>query len=75
MNNVRPTKAPVNEHNQQERAVAGPLGRLDLRQIGLPVVVIIMGLIFSFSSSNFMTASNLRNVGLQAAALACVSFG
>ncbi|CAM5187787.1 Ribose import permease protein RbsC [Castellaniella defragrans] len=63
------------KRNQRERNVGGISARLDLRQIGLPIVVVMMGMIFSFLSNNFMTASNLRNVGLQAAALACVSFG
>lgn len=43
--------------------------------LGLPVVVLVMLLVFSLSSPVFMTAQNMRNVGLQAAALAAVSFG
>jgi ribose transport system permease protein len=45
------------------------------RQIGLPLAV--LGLIAAFASRSdvFLTVPNFRNVGLQAAALAAVSFG
>ena len=46
-----------------------------VREIGLPVVVLILVLIFSVSSDVFFTAQNLRNIGVAAAALAAVSFG
>jgi len=51
------------------------LQQLDLRQVGLPLVVILMIIFFSFKSDVFMTASNFQNVGLQAAAISCVAFG
>jgi ribose transport system permease protein len=48
---------------------------IDLRQVGLPVAVVAMIIVFSISSNVFFTANNWQNVGLQAAALACVAFG
>jgi ribose transport system permease protein len=45
------------------------------REVGLPIVVLILLVIFSFSSDVFFTVQNLRNVGVAAAALAAVSFG
>ncbi len=48
---------------------------IDLRQIGLPVAVVAMIIVFSATSDIFFTANNWQNVGLQAAALACVAFG
>jgi ribose transport system permease protein len=56
----------------------GPLRRLksiELRQVGLPVVVLAMIVLFSINSDVFFTVPNWQNVGLQAAALACVAFG
>jgi ribose transport system permease protein len=56
----------------------GPLRRLksiELRQVGLPVVVLAMIVLFSLNSDVFFTVPNWQNVGLQAAALACVAFG
>jgi ribose transport system permease protein len=46
-----------------------------LRTIGLPVATIGLVAFFAWQSELFLTARNLRNVGLQAAALAAVSFG
>jgi len=43
--------------------------------LGLPAAVFLMLVGFSLTSPVFMTAQNMRNVGLQAAALAAVSFG
>jgi ribose transport system permease protein len=54
---------------------AGRLGVADLRQVGLPLVVLAMIVVFSFQTDVFFTAANWQNVGLQAAALACVAFG
>lgn len=51
------------------------LRNLDLRQVGLPLVVVAMLIGFSLRSDVFMTTTNFQNVGLQAAALACVAFG
>ena len=45
------------------------------REIGLPIVVLVLVLVFSISSDVFFTAQNLRNIGVAAAALAAVSFG
>src|SRR5262245_52429671 len=45
------------------------------REIGLPVVVLVLVLVFSVSSDVFFTPQNLRNIGVAAAALAAVSFG
>ena len=45
------------------------------REIGLPVVVVVLVLVFSVSSDVFFTPQNLRNIGVAAAALAAVSFG
>jgi ribose transport system permease protein len=46
-----------------------------IREIGLPIVVLLLVFIFSFSSDVFFTPQNLRNIGVAAAALAAVSFG
>jgi ribose transport system permease protein len=51
------------------------LSRIDLRQVGLPVAVLVMIVVFAMRSDVFMTATNFQNVGLQAAALACVACG
>src|SRR6185312_6666742 len=45
------------------------------REIGLPVIVLVLVLAFSVSSDVFFTPQNLRNIGVAAAALAAVSFG
>jgi ribose transport system permease protein len=45
------------------------------REIGLPIVVIVLMVIFSVTSDVFLTMQNLRNIGVAAAALAAVSFG
>jgi len=49
--------------------------RHNLHNIGLPVVVAILVVTLALSSDLFLTARNLRNVGLEVAALAAVSFG
>lgn len=49
--------------------------RDQIRLIGLPLAVVLLIAFFSFNSEVFLTAQNFRNVGLQAAALAAVSFG
>jgi ribose transport system permease protein len=49
--------------------------RNNLHSIGLPVATIALIAYFASQSELFLTARNLRNVGLQAAALAAVSFG
>ena len=45
------------------------------RQIGLPLAVFGLIVIFGSSSDVFLSIQNFRNIGLQAAALAAVSFG
>jgi ribose transport system permease protein len=60
---------------EPQRARHTRLARVNWTTLGLPVAVIVMMVAFSLSSPVFMTAQNLRNVGLQAAALAAVSFG
>jgi ribose transport system permease protein len=60
---------------EPQRARRTPPVRVHWTTLGLPVAVIIMIVAFSLSSPVFMTAQNMRNVGLQAAALAAVSFG
>lgn len=45
------------------------------REIGLPVIVAAMIVVFSLNSAVFLSASNFRNIGVSAAALAAVSFG
>jgi ribose transport system permease protein len=64
---------------QREPSVAGQglhrLKSVDLRQVGLPLVVAGMIVLFSILSNVFFTTQNWQNIGLQAAALACVSFG
>ena len=49
--------------------------RNNLHNFGLPIALLILIVIFAMKSDLFLTARNLRNVGLQAAALAAVSFG
>jgi ribose transport system permease protein len=51
------------------------LKSVDLRQVGLPVVVLGLIILFAIVSDVFFTTQNWQNIGLQAAALACVSFG
>jgi ribose transport system permease protein len=46
-----------------------------LRQAGLPLAVLALIIYFTVQSSVFLTITNFQNVGLQAAALALVSFG
>jgi ribose transport system permease protein len=45
------------------------------REIGLPLIVVLMVVFFSFSSDVFLSGPNFRNIGVSAAALAAVSFG
>jgi ribose transport system permease protein len=45
------------------------------RDIGLPLAVIALVILFSIMSPVFLTAQNFRNIGIAAAALAAVSFG
>ena len=47
----------------------------NLHSIGLPIAVVLLIIIFALSTDLFLTARNLRNVGLQASALATVAFG
>ena len=53
------------------RALLGRHGR----EIVLPLVVAFMILLFSLISDVFFSVPNFRNIGVAAAALACVSFG
>lgn len=70
------TTQPAGPHNGAIDPTIRPWWKtLDLRQIGLPVAVLAMIIIFSLTSDVFFTTSNWQNVGLQAAALACVAFG
>ncbi|CAB4906391.1 unannotated protein [freshwater metagenome] len=66
---MTPPKSP------SQISVVNRLQQLDLRQVGLPLVVILMIVFFTFKSDVFMTPGNFQNVGLQAAAIACVAFG
>jgi ribose transport system permease protein len=45
------------------------------REIGLPVIVLAMTIVFSLNSEVFLSVANFRNIGVSAAALAAVSFG
>jgi len=45
------------------------------REIGLPIIVLAMVVVFSINSEVFLTLPNFRNIGVSAAALAAVSFG
>jgi Ribose/xylose/arabinose/galactoside ABC-type transport systems, permease components len=56
-------------------AAARRLKAIDLRQVGLPIAVLALIVYFSFTSDVFFTTQNWQNIGLQAAALACVAFG
>lgn len=48
---------------------------IDLRKVGLPIVVVALVVFFSITSDVFLTTQNWQNIGLQASALACVAFG
>jgi len=56
-------------------AVWSRLRTIDVRQIGLPIAVVALFVLFSSTSDVFLTARNFQNVSLQAAALALVAFG
>ena len=45
------------------------------REIGLPVIVAALIVLFTASSEVFFSLANFRNIGVSAAALAAVSFG
>lgn len=45
------------------------------RELGLPIIVVVMVVFFSINSNVFLSLSNFRNIGVSAAALAAVSFG
>jgi ribose transport system permease protein len=49
--------------------------RNNLHNIGLPVAVLILVVVLAVASELFLTSRNLRNVGLQASALAAIAFG
>ena len=49
--------------------------RHNARDIGVPLAVLALVLLFSATSPFFATAPNFRNIGVAAAALAAVSFG
>jgi ribose transport system permease protein len=49
--------------------------RNNARDIGLPLAVIALVILFSATSPVFATVQNFRNIGVAAAALAAVSFG
>jgi ribose transport system permease protein len=51
------------------------LVRHKVRDIGLPLAVIGLIVLFSILSPVFLTSQNFRNIGIAAAALAAVSFG
>jgi ribose transport system permease protein len=74
-----------------EKSVGGDIGRVDAfsrwrerlanllrhnaRDIGLPLAVIALIIVFSVVSPVFPTVQNFQNIGIAAAALAAVSFG
>ncbi|SHJ91231.1 ribose transport system permease protein [Bradyrhizobium lablabi] len=45
------------------------------REIGLPVIVVALIVLFTANSEVFFSVANFRNIGVSAAALAAVSFG
>ncbi len=45
------------------------------REIGLPLIVVVLTVLFSIYSDVFFSVQNFRNIGVAAAALAAVSFG
>ena len=45
------------------------------REIGLPVIVVALTVLFAANSEVFFSLPNFRNIGVSAAALAAVSFG
>ena len=40
------------------------------REIGLPIIVLLMVIVFSINSAVFLSLANFRNIGVSAAALA-----
>lgn len=51
------------------------LVRYNVRDIGLPLAVAALIILFAATSPVFLTVQNFRNIGVAAAALAAVSFG
>jgi ribose transport system permease protein len=49
--------------------------RHNARDIGLPLAVLALVILFSALSPVFLTVQNFQNIGIAAAALAAVSFG
>lgn len=49
--------------------------RTRVREFGMPVALVLLIIYFSLSSDVFLTGQNMRNVALQAAALAVVAIG
>jgi ribose transport system permease protein len=58
-----------------QRATLAALLIPRLQSAGLPISLAILICFFAFKSELFLTVQNFRNIGLQAAALAAVSFG
>lgn len=56
-------------------AAIGEFLRANLHNIGLPLAVLILVIVLTVSTDLFLTGRNLRNVGLQASALAAIAFG
>ena len=71
MHNSSRIEVARTEHRRHIADLARNYGR----EIGLPAVVIIQLAIFGIASDVFLTAQNLRNISVAAAALAAVSFG
>jgi ribose transport system permease protein len=67
---IEPLNAPS---LRQERL--GSFLRHNVRDIGLPLAVVALIVVFSLTSPAFGTLQNFRNIGVAAAALAAVSFG
>lgn len=67
----------LNHGDSPARLIGAATGflRRNLHNVGLPLAVFLLAVLFSMTSEFFLTVQNLRNVGLQAAALAAVSFG
>jgi ribose transport system permease protein len=60
---------------QMDRRRLRDILRHHARDIGLPLAVLALVLLFSATSPFFATVPNFRNIGIAAAALAAVSFG
>ncbi len=66
---------PRTQTAEEARARRLDMLRHYVRQVGLPLVVLALVVLFASTSDVFFSIQNFRNIGVAAAALAAVSFG